>query len=333
MRPILLQGHERSLTQVVYNADGDLLFSCSKDHVINAWYSHNGERLGTYNGHNGTIWSVAVDSKSEFLLSASADNTMKLWQVATGKCLYTWEFPTAVKRVAWNEDDTLFLSITEQRSGFQGAVRVHEVNRSSPTDQPSDPILEFNPIGSKATVAAFAPLSQTILTGHESGKVAIFDAKTGEELMGNEKAHSGQVTDLQISQDGTYFVTSSKDKSARLHRTDDLMVLKTFPTNTPLNSASITPGRPYVILGGGQDAMSVTTTSQRQGKFEARFWHRVLEEEVGRVRGHFGPLNTVAVHPSGKSFASGGEDGYIRLHWFDESYFRSRPFGELEPEE
>jgi hypothetical protein len=64
------------------------------------------------------------------------------------------------------------------------------------------------------------------------------------------------------------------------------MVLKTFPTNTPLNSASITPGRPYVILGGGQDAMSVTTTSQRQGKFEARFWHRVLEEEVGRVRGH-----------------------------------------------
>lgn len=26
---------------------------------------------------------------------------MKLWSVQTGKCLYTWEFPTAVKRVAW----------------------------------------------------------------------------------------------------------------------------------------------------------------------------------------------------------------------------------------
>jgi translation initiation factor 3 subunit I len=38
--------------------------------------------------------------------------------------------------------------------------------------------------------------------------------------------------------------------------------------------------------------MSVTTTSLRQGKFEARFWHRVFEEEVGRVKGHFGPLNT-----------------------------------------
>ncbi len=63
-------------------------------------------------------------------------------------------------------------------------------------------------------------------------------------------------------------------------------MLKTFVTETPLNSACITPARPYVIVGGGQDAMSVTTTSTRSGKFETRFWHRVFEEEVGRVKGH-----------------------------------------------
>lgn len=38
--------------------------------------------------------------------------------------------------------------------------------------------------------------------------------------------------------------------------------------------------------------MSVTTTSLRQGKFETRFWHKIFEEEVGRVKGHFGPINT-----------------------------------------
>jgi hypothetical protein len=37
MRPILLSGHERALTQVKYNADGDLIFSVSKDHVVCAW--------------------------------------------------------------------------------------------------------------------------------------------------------------------------------------------------------------------------------------------------------------------------------------------------------
>lgn len=31
---------------------------------------------------------------------------MKLWLVRTGECLKTWEFTTAVKRVAWSEDDS-----------------------------------------------------------------------------------------------------------------------------------------------------------------------------------------------------------------------------------
>lgn len=58
-------GHERSLTQIKYNAEGDLLFSCSKDHIINVWFTYNGERLGTYDGHNGTVWTVDVDCASQ----------------------------------------------------------------------------------------------------------------------------------------------------------------------------------------------------------------------------------------------------------------------------
>jgi translation initiation factor 3 subunit I len=67
--------------------------------------------------------------------------------------------------------------------------------------------------------------------------------------------------------------------------------------------------------------MSVTTTSTRVGKFDARFFHLIFEEEMGRVKGHFGPINTIAFHPGGKSYASGGEDGFVRIHPFDEDYF------------
>lgn len=97
--------------------------------------------------------------------------------------------------------------------------------------------------------------------------------------------------------------------------------------------------------------MSVTTTSLRQGKFETRFWHKIFEEEVGRVKGHFGPVNTcvrtfppagrhshryllsIAVSPKGDCYASGGEDGFVRVHHFDESYFRAKPYGDLEIED
>lgn len=61
--PVLTRADDND-TEIKYNAEGDLLFSCSKDHVINAWHSHNGERLGTYDGHNGTVWTIDVDCES-----------------------------------------------------------------------------------------------------------------------------------------------------------------------------------------------------------------------------------------------------------------------------
>lgn len=130
-----------------------------------------------------------------------------------------------------------------------------------------------------------------------------------------------QLTDLQWSNDRTYFITASKDKTSKLVAARDLEVLKTYPSDTPLNSATMTPKKDFVILGGGQAAMDVTTTAARQGKFEARFYHKIFEDEIGRVRGHFGPLNTVAADPTGKSYASGGEDGYVRVHHFDKGFF------------
>ena len=74
----------------------------------------------------------------------------------------------------------------------------------------------FHPIGSKATVCAFTYTPNLVLTGHESGKVALFDVVSGSEVLNNERAHMDVVTDLQLSPDRSYFVTSSKDKTARV---------------------------------------------------------------------------------------------------------------------
>jgi translation initiation factor 3 subunit I len=67
--------------------------------------------------------------------------------------------------------------------------------------------------------------------------------------------------------------------------------------------------------------MDVTTTSTKQGKFDARFFHLVFEEEFARLKGHFGPINSLAFHPNGRTLCTGGEDGYIRINTFDQPYF------------
>ncbi|KAH6674372.1 putative eukaryotic translation initiation factor 3 subunit I [Halenospora varia] len=322
MRPILLQGHERALTQIKYNRDGDIIFSTAKDQHICAWYAHNGERLGTYHGHQGALWTVDVDPTSTIIASGAADNTVRLWDIRTGKCLKVWEFDTAVKRVEFSEDGSQLLAVTEKRMGFLGTIVVYNINLDVDAEQEDEYALKITCEESKATVAGFSYMNKYIIAGHEDGSVSQYDAKTGEQI-DNTQVHEldMMITDLQWSPDRTYFITASKDKHAKLINARDLEVMKTYPSDTPLNSASITPKKDFVILGGGQAAMDVTTTSARQGKFEARFYHKIFEDEIGRVRGHFGPLNTVAVDPQGKGYASGGEDGYVRVHQFDKGYF------------
>lgn len=275
-----------------YNRDGDILFSTAKDQHICAWFSHNGERFGTYHGHQGAIWTVDVDPTSTMIASGSADNTIKLWEVKTGKCLMTWDFPTAVKRVEFNEDGTKLLGVTEKRMGHLGTIVVLDVNTTDVNaEQNPEKVMTIVCDDSKATVAGWSYMSKYIIAGHEDGSVSQFDGKTGDMVYKINPHELGlQVTDLQWSPDRTYFITASKDKTARLISARDLELLKTYVADTPLNSAAITPKKDYVLLGGGQAAMDVTTTAARQGKFEARFYHKIFEEEVGRVRGHFGPL-------------------------------------------
>ncbi|KAK3113214.1 translation initiation factor eIF3 subunit [Teratosphaeriaceae sp. CCFEE 6253] len=324
MRPILLSGHERALTQVKFSKEGDLLFSVSKDHVVCAWYSANGERFGAYKGHQGALWTVDVDPTTTFLATGGADNTMRLWEIKTGKELKQWEFQTSIRRCEFSEDGRQLLGVTEKRTGQLSQVFVYDIALDVEATQTEEPSLHITVDElPRVTVAGFSFLSRYIITGHENGSVAQWDGKTGE-LIKEEFPHDDgmAVTDLQWSADRTYFITASKDKTAKLIDSTTLEVLKTYVADTPLNSAAITPEPTnYVILGGGQAAMDVTTTSARQGKFEARFYHKIFEEEIGRVRGHFGPLNYVAVSPDGKCYCSGGEDGYVRVHHFDPPYY------------
>ncbi|KAJ7444138.1 eukaryotic translation initiation factor 3 [Mycena galericulata] len=282
---------------MIFNAEGDLLFSCSKDLVINTWYSHSGERLSTYDGNNGTVWTVDVDcifhfiilfvacanqifiGESQFLVSGSADNTLRLWSWQQGNV-------SIPGRVAFNEDDTKVVCITEQRTGDQCAIRVFDMNREGDGTNRTTLLLQ-----SKATVCAFTLMPNIIMSRERSHS----GFSTSRQARGSKtmSAHSDVVTDQQLSKDHTYCVTSSKDKIARIYYTKTLL-------------AALALTRPYV-LGGGQEAMNVTTTSLRQGKFETPFWHKVYEEEVGP--GAFGPRNTIA-------------DGFVRVHHFDDSYFK-----------
>lgn len=102
---------------------------------------------------------------------------MRLWDVKTGKNLKTWEFPTAVKRVEFNEDGTKLLGVTEKRMGYLGNIVVININPDVDAEQTDERALTIVCDESKATVAGWSYLSKYIIAGHEDGSVSQYDAK------------------------------------------------------------------------------------------------------------------------------------------------------------
>jgi translation initiation factor 3 subunit I len=334
MRPILLKGHERSLTHCLFNADGDLLFTCSKDNRPTVWYAENGERVGTYEGHNGTVWGCDVTHDSTLLLTASADMTCKMWNVASGEEVWHLATPGPCRWVQWNEGCDKFVVVVDPFRGQPAKVMVFHLPEAGPGAIGAEPAVQFSLNVDAEGVAAlktglrvprvmWSALNATLVCGCEDGSLRIVDPATGVQQTCMQP-HTAQIQDIQYNKEKTLFVTASKDHSSKAFDAQTYEVLTTFQTDRPVNSCIVHPDKLHVITGGGQDAMSVTTTAGQSGKFEARFFHLVFGDLFGLVKGHFGPINTLAIHPDGHSYVSGGEDGYVRLSTFDDSYMNMR---------
>lgn len=289
------------MTCVKYNVDGDLIFSCSKDSTPTVWYTETGERLGTYDGHRGTVWSLDIQRNSQRLLTGGADMTVKMWKVKTGELLADITRPGPVRCVEWAEGDKMFVTLADPFQASPSTVAIYDA-ADDPANQSQEPRITWPTTGveqgKKLTKVTWLPLNKQILSGDELGVMRIHDVETGRVLR-VIKEHTKKINSFQWNKEKTLLITGSADCTSKLFDVRDWSVITTYETDRPVNSASISPIREHVLVAGGQEAMNVTTTSTRVGKFDTKFFHMVFGDEFGSVKGHFGPVNTIAIHPDG----------------------------------
>lgn len=335
MKPLLLNGHERSVQKIKFNREGDLLLSTAKDKEPSIWWTINGERLGTLKGHNGVVWCVDIDWESKKIVTGSGDFSARLWDCETGKSEEEWKYMSSAKHCSFSYSGNLVCITTSKQGGGDAALKIHDLrDRSTHCPQGKDgeetsTLFDFPLEPTKYASALWAPNDTMIYFGTTDGRLSLFDLRK-QNVVESVQHHKSQIQDIQMSKDYSFVITASSDTSAKLFHSRSLEHLKTYQTERPVNSASVSPLRRHVLLGGGQEAMQVTQTATESGKFEARLFHMIFEEEFARVGGHFGPINTVAFHPDGKGYASGAEDGYIRLHRFDQDYFEFHMDGDTD---
>lgn len=274
MRPLMLKGGERSLTKVVFNREGDLLFSSSKDKEPFVWFSENGERLGTYQGHKGAVWDIDVSYDSRHFVSGAGDNHCILWDTETGKRLAQLMAPTVVRCVGFSYSGDLFFFTTLSQMKKDATLNIVDMRDSStvPWTKDGGDLPQLNPaiqllLSASTYSALWSHLDTSIITGDEKGVLNQFDIRKPDEPVNfDNTTHKKRINDLQLSADQTMLLSSSKDQTSRLWDPATMTPIKCYKSERPVNSASISPLRDHIILGGGEEAMTVPSSFSHLGE-------------------------------------------------------------------
>jgi len=328
----VLKGHTRPITQVVFNREGDLLFTASKDSKITLWRTVDCYRMGVYSA-TGALRSISVSPDSRFLATAGADEYVYIFDVKTGDILQTYHDKVSIVDVDWNASANKLIVVTDAVRGavthiyiFNWNPETRELTKEMDVAEIISPpssssILNPNgPIPIRVTQAKWGPLDKTIFVTTDKGEFIVFsyEKKTVEKKF---SPHSAVITSLVFDRYKLLAMTSSKDGTAILYNARLAERIKSYKTGRPINACSISPVKDEVLLGGGQEARDVTTTSVDQRQFMAHFYDLVHQNIVGLVKGHFSPINCASYSPDGRFFVTGGEDGNVHLYAFGKQYF------------
>lgn len=136
------------------------------------------------------------------------------------------------------------------------------------------------------------------------GKVKIWDAGSGE-MKWELPEHTKVSNSVAFSPDGRLLVSTSDDETVSVHDPLTGKGLGFYKEHgRPTNDALFAPDSQTVISGGGGRA---------KGKNLIKIWNRTDGSEYATLEAHAARVEALALHPDGKTLASGGYDNTVLL--------------------
>lgn len=301
--------HERPMTDARFNMDGDLVFTAGKDSRATL-LRVDGEVLGEYRRHEGSIFSLVVDRASEHLVTGSADQTVILWDVCTGNMKSQVEIGSVVKGLDFFESGQQCIVCGDDLMGKSPVIGTFDL-RTNAMQNPFMP-------SSVPTKVLLQASEDSVVYSDTNGSVSTVDLRISRAVQ-TSKIHTSKINNIRSSRCRSFFISASNDSQAKIVDFDDLSVLKTFACEEPINCAAMFNANDKAICVGGINARDVTTTKGKSS-FDANFFDIVTCEKVGAYSTHFGTINVVDVHPGGKMYCSGGEEGTLSILAFGKDF-------------
>jgi serine-threonine kinase receptor-associated protein len=237
-----------------------------------------------------------MDPSGSLAATASGDFSAKVWDAITGSSL--WEFPHKhiVKTCDFSPDSRCLAT-----GGHEGLLRIFDLTVSDP--QKAEPIILSH---DKVAITKCGWLTNDILlAAGADGTIRFWKLTSGGQ---GESMHvlqvDAEVRDMEITTltDGRNILTVAAGHKVYFFDLEDKELLHDY--HLPIHfreegGASLHPSGTKFVAGGSD------------------LWVRVMDFETGQelecLKGHHGPIRCLRYAPDGKTFATGSEDGTIRL--------------------
>jgi len=291
--PLVASGHTRPVVHLSFSSlqeDGTyLLVSSCKDGnpMLRDW---TGDWIGTFIGHKGAVWSTKLSADTSKAATGSADFTAKIWDTYTGEAIHSFPHNHIVRTVALSPSTSHLIT-----GGQEKKIRVFDLARPD-----ADPdFLGGGSISHDGTVKSIVSLSESIVvSAGEEGTLKWWDLRSSKSTFAMPCA--APITSMELSPSTSTLVVTSGVNVSFLPSIPRSAPSHTLTLQHPPSSASLHPLQSDRFVAGSTGDP----------------WVRVygMDGQVKEVlKGHHGPVHCVEFSPDGEMYASGSEDGTIRL--------------------
>lgn len=262
----------------------------------------SGDWIGTWSGHKGAVWSAKLDPSGYLCATASGDFSVKVWDGVTGKELYTYPHKHIVKTVDFSPDSKKLAS-----GGHEGLLRVYELGKG----EKAVPVVIRQNESEKVNITKCQWYNNKIvLVASSDGSIKAWDIESKTVLCALQV--DAEVRDMEFSRniqgkDILIVAAGSKVSLFHLVGSEDGSTFNGF----------LMHGHKMPIHFKEEGGASLHPSGQKFVAGGSDLWVRVFDtatgEELECHRGHHGPIRCLRYAPNGETYATGSEDGTIRL--------------------
>jgi WD40 repeat protein/serine/threonine protein kinase len=330
--PVVL--HEGSgWASVAVSPDGRRIAAAHRDGFVRMWEATTRQLIGSWPAH-ADFAQVAWAPRGDRLVTGGGDGLVKVWEPASGRLLHTFNRHTRrVYCLAVSDDGRLVAS-----GGMDQLAVVHDL-------QTGEHLTTFHAHSATVTGLAFMAGSGQVMSCSPDGRFLRWDARTGAVLT-ELRGHRQDVNADAVSADGSRLASVDWGGMLKIWSADvDDVAVHRLPSPPTMvvnvGCVAIDPTGQFVIGGNSQSGLPVWplpgssasparvdrtepasslgftpdgrlllagTTLGSLTVVDAAAWNI-----IDTLTAHRGEVHGLAIHPSGRWVATGGDDAEVMV--------------------